>query len=214
MTDSGTAGASARREHERRRARDEARIREAYGRFGGIAVALSEERRSTRSWSTGAVGEERVGALLDRVTSPGIRVLHDRRIPGTRANIDHLVVTGGGVWVIDSKRYTGRPMLRVEGGLFSPRVERLLVGRRDQSKLVDGVLRQLERVRSVVPGTPLRGALCFVDADWPLFGGAFATRGVEVLWPRKLVARLGAERGGGVDVAAVAARLAGAFRPA
>ena len=33
---------------------------------------------------------------------------------------------------------------------------------------------------------PVHGVLCFVEADWPLIGGAFTTCGVEVLWPKKL----------------------------
>jgi hypothetical protein len=32
----------------------------------------------------------------------------------------------------------------------------------------------------------VHGVLCFVDADWPVVGGAFATRGVEVTRPKKL----------------------------
>lgn len=35
-------------------------------------------------------------------------------------------------------------------------------------------------------GSPVRGFLGFVAADWPLFGGAFSTRGVTALWPMKL----------------------------
>lgn len=31
-----------------------------------------------------------------------------------------------------------------------------------------------------------RGFLCFVAADWPLFGGSFATQGVTALWPKRL----------------------------
>lgn len=27
--------------------------------------------------------------------------------------------------------------------------------------------------------------LCFVDADWPLIGGAFSIDDVDVLWPKK-----------------------------
>jgi hypothetical protein len=34
--------------------------------------------------------------------------LHDLAIPGTQANIDHLVIGPGGVLVIDSKQYRGR----------------------------------------------------------------------------------------------------------
>lgn len=209
--DSRVAGASARREYERRRARDEARLRENWGRLGGLAVALTPERQSTRAWSTGAIGEERVGALLDQIAGPHAGVLHDRRIPNSRANIDHLVVTGDAVWVIDTKRYKGRPELRVEGGILRPRVERLVVGSRDQTKLLDGVTRQVEIVQDAVD-VPVLGALCFVDAEWPLFGGSFTARGVEVLWPKKLVSRLSFPASGGLDVAAVTARLAAAFR--
>ena len=32
--------------------------------------------------------------------------------------------------------------------------------------------------------------LCFVDADWPLFGGSFQIDGVDVLWPRKAYEQL------------------------
>lgn len=138
-TDDNIAGSSARREYERRSAKDEARIRAQWGRFGGIAVALTPERQSTTAWATGAVGEERVGARLDGLKSEAVRVLHDRRIPGSKANVDHLVVTSGGVWVIDAKRYRGRPELRVEGGLIRPRVEKLVINGREKTKLAEGV---------------------------------------------------------------------------
>ena len=36
-----------------------------------------------------------------------IAVLHDRRIPGSKANIDHIAITAAGIWVIDAKRYKG-----------------------------------------------------------------------------------------------------------
>ena len=212
--DQGKPGASAQRRYERLRARDEARLREKWGRFGGIAVALSEERQSTRAWSTGAAGEVRVGTVLDGLASDGIRVLHDRRIPGTRANIDHLVVTSDAVWVIDAKKYQGRPSLVVEGGLFRPRVEKLTVRGRDKTALVEGVVGQVERVSRAVPGVPVRGVLCFVDADWPLFGGSFIVRGVDVVWPGELANRIRLRTGGAIEVANVAARIADHFRPA
>ena len=131
-----------------------------------------------------------MGARLDGIASDDIRVLHDRRIRGSRANIDHLVVTPSGVWVIDTKKYSGSPSLRVEGGILRPRVEKLMVGGRDKSRLVDGVLWQVECVREEVPGVAVRGILCFVDSEWPLLAGPFRVNGVEVLWPRKLVSRL------------------------
>ena len=39
-------------------------------------------------------GEEKVGGHLENARPRGIEVLHDRRIPGSRANIDHLVIAG------------------------------------------------------------------------------------------------------------------------
>lgn len=215
VVDPGTAGASARREHARRRDRREQRVREKHPRIGGFLLAVTDEPASTRAWATGAAGEERLGARLDGVASETVRVLHDRRVPGSRANIDHLVVTPGGVWVVDAKRYAGRPALRVEGGLLRPRVEKLVVGGRDRTKLVDGVLGQVEVVVGVLgDATPVRGALCFVEADWPLIGGAFTTRGVEVLWPKKLAAMVTAPAEAVLDVAAVHHRLATLLRPA
>ena len=207
----GVAGSSARREYERRKAKDEERLRQKWGKLGGIAVALSDEKQSTKAWATGAVGEERLGARFDSLVSESIAVLHDRRIPGSKAKIDHIAVTPAGIWVIDAKRYKGRPELKIEGGILRPKVEKVLVGRRDCTKLVDGVLKQVDLVRDVVGDVPVVGSLCFVEADWPLIGGAFATRGVQVLWPKRL-AKLLVEAEGAVDVLSVRAALAAHFK--
>lgn len=208
--EAGVAGSSARREYERRKAKDEERLRQKWGKLGGIAIALSDEKQSTRAWATGAVGEERLGARLDSLVSESIAVLHDRRIPGTKANIDHIAITAAGIWVIDAKRYKGRPELKIEGGVLRQRVEKVLVGRRDCTKLVDGVLKQIDLVREV----PVTGSLCFVEADWPLVGGAFTTREVHVLWPKRLAKLLTEPCGGVIDVAATRDGLASRFRPA
>ena len=97
VIESGTPGASARREFERRKARREQRIRDKHPRLGGLIHALSDEPQSTTAWDKGALGEERLGKRLNELASDRLRVLHDRRIPGTRANIDHLAVTTTGV---------------------------------------------------------------------------------------------------------------------
>lgn len=188
---SGSAGASAHREYERRRARREERVRAAHPKIGGFLLAISEEPQSTRAWAAGARGEVVLGKLLDSLARRGVRILHDRRIPRTKANIDHIAVGSASVFVVDAKRYKGRPRLRVDGGLLRPRVERLIVGSRDQTKLVAGVHKQVELVRAALveaglTNVPVRGALCFVDADWPLLGGSFVIDGVSVVWPKKL----------------------------
>lgn len=210
----GIAGSSARREYERRKVKHEERLRQKWGRLGGIAVALSDEKQSTKAWATGAIGEERLGARLDAMVSHSIAVLHDRRIPGTKANIDHIAISQAGIWVIDAKRYKGRPDLKIEGGILRPRVEKVLVGRRDCTKLVDGVLKQVELVRDVVGDLPVTGALCFVEADWPLIGGAFTTRDVHVLWPKRLARLLTRAGDGALDLAATRKDLASHFKSA
>lgn len=189
--ESGTPGGSARREFERRKLAREQRIRTAHPKLGRLILALREEPQSTRAWDTGATGEERLGNRLNSMASDTLRVLHDRRLPRSRANIDHLAVAPSGVYVIDAKKYTGRPRLRVEGGLLCPRVEKLVVGTRDCTQVVDGMLKQVDVVRAVVGDeVPVHGVLCFVGADWPLIGGSFSTHGVDVLWPRRLFSKL------------------------
>jgi hypothetical protein len=214
--ESGTPGASARREFERRKARREQRIRDEHPRLGGLIHALSEEPQSTKAWDKGALGEERVGKRLNELASDRLRVLHDRRIPGTRANVDHLAVTATGVYVIDPKKYAGRPRLRVEGGLLRPRFEKLFVGTRDCTKLVDGVLKQIDIVKAAIgEAVPVHGVLCFVESDWPLLGGSFTSRGVEVLWPKKLYPKLKADGPVGIEtVSEVYRALASALPPA
>lgn len=211
--DAGIAGASARREFERRHTKREERIRKKHPRIGGFLLAITDDPQSTTAWDSGALGEERLGQRLNELASETVRVLHDRRIPGTRANIDHLAVTPTGVYVIDAKRYVNkRPSLKVEGGLLRPRTEKLLIGGRDQTKLVEGVLKQVALVQTVVGDhVPVTGVLCFVEADWPLIGGAFATRGVEVLWPKKLYSRLASDGPHTVQVAELHEHLSAAL---
>jgi hypothetical protein len=61
-----------------------------------------------RTWQRGAAGERRTARLLDRLTCEGFVVFHDLAVPGnTRANVDHLVIGPTGVFVIDSKQWTG-----------------------------------------------------------------------------------------------------------
>jgi hypothetical protein len=189
--DTGSPGASARREFERRKAKREEQTRTKHPKLGGLILALSDDPQSTKAWDTGALGEERLGNRLNELACDSLRVLHDRRIPGTKANIDHIAVAPTGVYVIDAKKYKSRPQLKVEGGILRPRVEKLLVGTRDCTKLVDGVLKQVDIVRGLVgDDLPIHGVLCFIEADWPLIGGSFTTRGVEVLWPKRLYPRL------------------------
>jgi hypothetical protein len=165
-----------------------------------LILALCEEPQSTRAWASGARGEQALGRWLDRLTPDGVQVLHDRRIPGTRANIDHLAVGPAGVFVIDAKNYRGKRVeVTSEGGWGRPRVQRLLVGGRDRTTLVGGMHFQVDRVRERLAATggaavPVTGMLCFVDSDWPLLGRPPMIDDVIVLWPQRIREHLGRNR--------------------
>ena len=101
-------------------------------------------------------------------------VLHDRKMPGTSANIDHIVIGPNGVWVIDAKRYDGDVELRDVGGWRRTDL-RLYVNNRDQTKLTAGLDKQHDAVRAVLDDMlqvtmPIKRCLCFVKATWPLIG--------------------------------------------
>ena len=73
------------------------------------------------AWRRGTAGERRTARLLDPLQRHGWAVLHDLAIPGSRANIDHLLMGPGGVFVIDSKQYRGRVQLDGSGRLWHGR---------------------------------------------------------------------------------------------
>jgi hypothetical protein len=73
------------------------------------------------AWKRGAAGERRTARLLDALERHGWAILHDLAVPGSRANIDHLAIGPGGVFVIDSKQYRGRLQLDSFGQLWHGR---------------------------------------------------------------------------------------------
>ena len=197
--DSGSAGASAHREYERRRATREARVKARLGNvLGGVALALAGEPQSTRAWERGSIGEQKLADALAGL--PGLTVLHDRRVRGTSGNIDHIVISPAGVFVVDAKRYEGLIRIRDRGGFFS-RDDRLYVGSRDCSKLADNMGWQVSAVRnalmvadidsSSVPVTPV---LCFVDGEWPLIRPPESYKGVRLEGKRSIKQLVGGSR--------------------
>jgi hypothetical protein len=199
--DFGTAGAGARRRYEHLRSAREERAREKFGRLGVAVVRLAGDPQHIKAWKTGAEGEERLAARFQKLLDgKGVLLLHDRRIPMSVANIDHIAIGPGGVTVIDAKKVKGRVRVERTGGLFSPRVEKLRVAGRDRTKLVEGVERQMGEVRAALTDlghgdVPVAAALCFVDPEGLPLLGTLRMREVVMLGPRgaaKLAARPGA----------------------
>jgi hypothetical protein len=154
-----------------------------------LILKVSDEPQSTRAWSIGAEGEETLARELGALD--GIRLLHDRRIPGSRANIDHIVLAPGGVFVVDAKNYRG--LIRVQDrGPFWREDLRLVVGGRDCSALADGLARQVDAVLGALvaagedPLPRISPALCFVDGEWPLIRRPREFRGVQLVDERSI----------------------------
>jgi hypothetical protein len=188
--DPGTPGASARARYARLRQRDERRRRKVFGPLAPVVALLTGPKRSTEAWAWGAEGEERVGAFLDHTVGTRGLLFHDRRIPGSRANLDHLAIVPSGVWVIDAKHYHGRLERRRMGGWFVPR-QALYVARRDRSALIASAQRQRAQVqRRLPPDVAVRAALCFTGVETNLFARPFTLNGVLVTWPKALAKTL------------------------
>jgi hypothetical protein len=193
--DLGTAGASARREMQRRQANREAKARAQHRHLSKLFLKFAERPQHERAWETGAVGEEQLAVSLSR-RCPDVVLVHDRRMPSSRANIDHLAVAPSGVYVIDAKRVKGKIEVRKR---HSGR-QQLVVGGRDKSKLVEGLARQVEAVRAglavIEKEIPVQACFCFVNPAGQAGGSGIPLlrtlkiEEFELLYPRRLAKRL------------------------
>jgi hypothetical protein len=194
----------------------EAALRRGHRRLGRLLLAVASEPAMTRAWAVGSDSARRVGPMLDECANGGVIVLHDRRMPETRANIHHLVIAPAGVYVVDAKRYRGAVEKR-DVGPWGKADERLFVGRRDRTRLVHAMVPQVAAVQSALKGegVPVIPVLAFVDGDWGLFDRPFMLDGVLVIWAKGLPRRL--RRSGPLGPARVrelAQRLDAALPPA
>ena len=137
-TDLARAGASAAREAER-------------------LASVAEERQSeSEQWSKGAAGERATAAVLAGLPF-GFVVFHDLHVPGSPANVDHLVVGPTGVFLVDSKAYSGR---------FTAGDDTLWRGRYPIRREVDTLDFITGRVATHLE-TSVRAVLCFTEAALP-----------------------------------------------
>jgi hypothetical protein len=193
-----SAGQSARRQYEKRRDARQALLRKRFGRLAPIAGLIGGESSTERNWRRGAEGEVRTAErLARRLEGRGVVVLQDRRIPGSRANIDHLAIGPAGIMVIDSKNYEGKVVVR--GG-------KLFVNGHNRTKLIHGAKHQCEVVRAAVADTPfaeipIDAALAWVDVDGLPMLRTLRINGVLIDGTRKIVKR--ASRPGPLSIAEI-----------
>ncbi len=159
--------------------------------------SATDKRRAMEeaNWATGAKGEQRLARdLAERC--PGVLVLHDRRMPASRANIDHVAVAPSGVYVIDTKCYRGS--IKVVSPICgSPR---LMIAGRNRTKLIGDLEKQVAVVRGMMadlaPETPVHGCLCFLKPEgrgsrWRAAAAtALSIGGYQLYYQRQLTKRL------------------------
>jgi hypothetical protein len=138
--------------------------------------------QETRAWRRGALGERRTARLLARLELDGWAVLHDLAVPGSRANIDHLLIGPGGVFVIDSKLYSGRLQLAGEGSLWH--------GRYPLSPVLRAVRFEADQAAQVLaaPGVEVVPLVAVHGAQVPW--GKLVAEGVPVVSARRLAGLL------------------------
>jgi hypothetical protein len=155
-----------------------------------VAKAVALQPQTTVAWASGAEGEARLGALLESVGY--LRLLHDRRVPRTRGNIDHIVIGPAGIFIVDAKNHRGSLAIRNRGTIFS-KDYRLTIAGRDCSSYADGLQWQIDAVRTALAGAgrdgqvPVTGVLCFLNADWIALGRWDSFRGVVLSRPKTIV---------------------------
>lgn len=123
-------------------------------------------QRSAELWERGAEGERRTADALAALPAESWTVFHDLRWPGRRfANVDHVVVGPSGVFVIDSKNWSGSITVSSNVLRQNGRAREEAVVGATESALAVGQLAPLLRPDLVKP------VLCFVREE-PLTGWA------------------------------------------
>lgn len=112
--------------------------------------------KDAANWAKGADGERRTAATLADLPPPFV-VLHDLHVPGSKANIDHLVIGPTGVFVIDSKAYSGG---------YTDGSGTLWQGKWHIRREVDTVEFIATRLTEHLD-TPVHTILCFTEATLP-----------------------------------------------
>lgn len=129
-------------------AREQARLRRE---------KIQRLERSATAWEAGATGEQATGQVLAQLDPAAWTTWHDVRWPGRqRANIDHVVVGPPGVFVIDSKNWSGtvaitNNVLRQNG--------------RSRETAIVGVAEAGLAVLQIVPDVPIHPVLCLVREE-------------------------------------------------
>jgi nuclease-like protein len=136
-----------------------------------------------RTWRRGAHGERHTARLLDRLTRDGYVVFHDLAVPGSLANVDHLVIGPSGLFVIDTKQWTGSIHQSPDGLAWYHhyRLDRTLETVRREAEVISRIL-----------GTRAVALVCVHGAY--VHGGGLHAQGAAIVPASQLRGALGCDR--------------------
>jgi hypothetical protein len=157
-----------------------------------------------RAWQRGAKGECQTARLLDRLGRDGYVVFHDLAMPDAPANLDHLVVGPSGVFVIDSKQWTGQVHQSADGLVWHDhyRLDRTLATVRWQAQTLGRLL-----------GIPVAPLVCVHGAH--IQDGGLRAQGVAIVPAPLLRSALGYDQVlSDTDIERYAATVRTSLRPA
>ena len=133
---------------------------------GGSAALREARARRDPKWTKGAAGEYLMDLSLHNHVNEGAVILTDRHVPGTKSNIDHIVVAPSGVWIIDSKVWKGK--IEYKSETKKSTAKRLFVGGKDRTSAVEAIFNLVIPVAQVIGdrSVPINPALVFIEGDW------------------------------------------------
>jgi Nuclease-related domain len=163
--------------------------RRTHSRLARVNKFLNDPEAS-RDGSERVARDRKLSVHLHTELGRNAVVLDDRKVPGTRVQIDHIVIAPSGVWVVEAQEHDGRVERRDVGGWFKVD-HRLYVAGRDRTSMVDGIDRQVIAVENILKKerlerVPVHAALCFVNSEWGWRAKPFSLSGVWVTWASKL----------------------------
>jgi hypothetical protein len=157
-----------------------------------------------RTWQRGGAGERRTARLLDRLTRDGYVVFHDLAVPDSPANVDHLVIGPTGLFVIDTKQWTGSVHQGSDGLAWHNhyRLDRTVETARWEAETLGRLL-----------GVPVVPLVCVHGAH--VQGGGLHAQGVAIVPAHLLRSALGYEEVlSDAEVALLATTARASLRPA
>jgi hypothetical protein len=136
-------------------------------------------RPTHSSWAKGAAGEQATARLLARLGRHGYAVLHDRTVPGSRANLDHLVIGPAGVTYIDTKAWRSkRSTVTLEDGI-------LRLDGYAQTRALDAVIWEAQQAAHALD-CEVHPVIAVHGAKIPAAHGRLETQGVIIVEAKRL----------------------------